>query len=395
MEQRTSAEAATRRAADSTDVDYEHFARLCLDRVRLAALGRSVEGTLTADELMTAMGVDRRTALETIAALRLAGITDDNDRVRIDALREVAGTLPKPEDASAAITDGEWTPSEIKVLETYFSGERLVEIPAQRRKRMVVLERLAQDFDPGIRYDEAEVSRRLQHYHPDYAALRRYMVEESLMTRAEGIYWRTGGRFLDQVVPESPAVEAVPLRGPILATEQSDITLVPYGRALRAGLLAAANDERITRFMTDQFPYPYTEADADAWIAACEAQDPPRSFAVLIDGELAGGVGCEPMGDIRIGTAEVGWWLAPQWWGRGVAAVAVRRYITYCFEDLDLHRVEAGVFLSNPASARVAEKAGFVLEGISRDAYLKKGELVDRLCYALVRSQLSRRGSVS
>jgi RimJ/RimL family protein N-acetyltransferase len=53
------------------------------------------------------------------------------------------------------------------------------------------------------------------------------------------------------------------------------------------------------------------------------------------------------------------------------------------------------VFLSNPASARVAEKAGFVLEGISRDAYLKKGELVDRLCYALVRSQLSRRGSVS
>ena len=210
------------------------------------------------------------------------------------------------------------------------------------------------------------------------------------MTRAEGIYWRTGGRFLDQVVPESPAVEAVPFRGPILATEQSDITLVPYGRTLRAGLLAAANDERITRFMTDQFPYPYTEADADAWIAACEAQDPPRSFAVLIDGELAGGVGCEPMGDIRIGTAEVGWWLAPHWWGRGVAAVAVRRYITYCFEDLDLHRVEAGVFLSNPASARVAEKAGFVLEGIGRDAYLKKGELLDRLSYGLARSQQNK-----
>jgi RimJ/RimL family protein N-acetyltransferase len=160
-------------------------------------------------------------------------------------------------------------------------------------------------------------------------------------------------------------------------------------------VLAAANDERITRFMTDQFPYPYTEEDADAWIATCEAQDPPRSFAILIDGEVAGGVGCEPNGDIRTGTAEVGWWLAPRWWGRGFATVAVRRYIAYCFDDLDLHRVEAGVFLSNPASARVAEKAGFVLEGIGRDAYLKKGELIDRLSYGLARSQRHQLGDTS
>jgi RimJ/RimL family protein N-acetyltransferase len=105
---------------------------------------------------------------------------------------------------------------------------------------------------------------------------------------------------------------------------------------------------------------------------------------------MAGGIGCEPKGDIRTGTAEVGWWLSPPWWGRGIAAIAVRRYLAYCFDDLDLHRVEAGVFVSNPASARVAEKAGFVLEGISRDAYLKNGELIDRLSYGLARSQWHR-----
>ena len=376
-------------------MDYEDFARLCLDPVRLAALGRSAEGNLTTEELVGAMGVSRRTALETIAALRLAGIINEDDQLLLDALREVAVTLPKPEDASATITEGEWTPSEIKVLKTYFSGERLVEIPTPRRKRMVVLERLAQDFEPGMRYDEAEVSQRLEQYHNDYAALRRYMVEESLLSRSEGIYWRTGGRFLEPVAPEPPAAEAAALRGPMLATDKEAITLVPYGGALRAGVVAAANDERISRFMTDQFPYPYTEEEADTWIARCEGQDPPRSFAILIAGEVAGGVGCEPMGDIRTGTAEVGWWVTPRWWGRGVATVAVRRYITYCFEDLDLHRLEAGVFLSNPASARVAEKAGFVLEGISRDAYLKKGELIDQLSYGLARSQLYQLGDTS
>lgn len=72
----------------------------------------------------------------------------------------------------------------------------------------------------------------------------------------------------------------------------------------------------------------------------------------------------------------------------------MRRFIDYCFVDLDLHRVEVGVFSTNVASARVAEKAGFVLDGIARDAYLKSGDLVDRLCYGLARSSLADLGGV-
>lgn len=376
-------------------MDHEEFARLCLDPVRLAALGRAAEGRLTAEALGAAMDVSRRTALETIAGLRLAGITDDEDRLLLDALRDTAGTLPRPEEASSEITMGEWTPSEIEILERHFSGDRLVEIPKQRRKRMVVLERLAQDFDPGVRYSEAEVSAQLLRYHDDYAALRRYMVEESLMTRANGIYWRTGGRFPDEDATDLPTAGDAPARGPTLHTETAAIVLTPFSVVHRSGVLIAANDERITRFMTDRFPFPYTEEDADAWISQCEAQEPPRSFAILFDGTVAGGVSCEPMGDIRTGTAEVGWWVAPRWWGRGVATVAVRRYIAYCFETLGLHRLELGVFLSNPASARVAEKAGFELEGIARDAYLKKGQLIDRLSYGLAQSQWDRPGDAS
>jgi hypothetical protein len=69
----------------------------------------------------------------------------------------------------------------------------LREIPTRLRKRLVVLDHLAQEFAPGERYDEVEVNRRLRAYHPDVAALRRYLVEEGFLERREGQYWRAGG----------------------------------------------------------------------------------------------------------------------------------------------------------------------------------------------------------
>ncbi len=81
------------------------------------------------------------------------------------------------------------------MLASFFEGSRLKQIPSQRSKRLVVLERLAQEFDVGVRYPEKQVSFMLQLIHEDYAALRRYLVDEGFLTRAEGVYWRTGGRF--------------------------------------------------------------------------------------------------------------------------------------------------------------------------------------------------------
>jgi len=94
--------------------------------------------------------------------------------------------------------DGPWSAEETAVLQRFFEGGRLTQIPAQRSKRRVVLERLAQEFEPGLRYAERDVNLALQVWHPDYAALRRYLVDEGFLTRAEGFYWRTGGRFPDE-----------------------------------------------------------------------------------------------------------------------------------------------------------------------------------------------------
>ena len=58
-----------------------------------------------------------------------------------------------------------------------------------------MLDHLAQSFDPGQTYTEAEVNHVLNDFHPDHAALRRYLVENDFMTRKEGHYWRSGGTF--------------------------------------------------------------------------------------------------------------------------------------------------------------------------------------------------------
>jgi hypothetical protein len=79
------------------------------------------------------------------------------------------------------------------VLRAFVKGGRLLSIPAQRAKRLVVLDRLAQEFEPGPRYPERVVNERLARWHPDTAALRRFLVDEGFMQREAGVYWRAGG----------------------------------------------------------------------------------------------------------------------------------------------------------------------------------------------------------
>ena len=84
-----------------------------------------------------------------------------------------------------------------KMLDRWFRDGRLVSIPARRGKRLPVLDRLAQEFEPGAKYSEREVNDVLRVFHPDVAALRRYLVDEGFMDRTpEGAqYWRVGGSY--------------------------------------------------------------------------------------------------------------------------------------------------------------------------------------------------------
>ena len=80
-----------------------------------------------------------------------------------------------------------------RVLERFVDvAGRLHRIPVQRKKRLAVLRWLVEDFQPGRPYAEAEVNRILYRRHPDFAALRRFLVDEELMQRRRSVYWRTG-----------------------------------------------------------------------------------------------------------------------------------------------------------------------------------------------------------
>jgi hypothetical protein len=82
-----------------------------------------------------------------------------------------------------------------KTMEPYFRDGRLVVVPRRRAARLAVLDFLAGLFEPGRKYTEEEVNAALSRFHPDYCLLRRYMVDEELMDRRDGVYWRGGGTF--------------------------------------------------------------------------------------------------------------------------------------------------------------------------------------------------------
>ncbi len=170
------------------------FLRIAVDPIRLAILGRAAVGPVDGDALAAELGEDRRKVRREVGRLVETGLLTRDFRLDRAALRAVAQAFPQAAPADPVLLSGPWTEDEARQLAQWFSGSRLTEIPVNRAKRRLVLERLAQEFEPGLRYDERTVNAVLQLFHADHATLRRYLVDEGLLTRAEGVYWRTGGR---------------------------------------------------------------------------------------------------------------------------------------------------------------------------------------------------------
>jgi len=163
-------------------------------------------------------------------------------------------------------------------------------------------------------------------------------------------------------------------------------TLRPWRRGDEPSLVLHANNRSVWLNLRDRFPHPDTAKDADEWIAHAGSQAPVLNFATVVAGAAVGGTGLTLGTDVFRRSGAVGYWLGQPFWGRGIATEALRAVTDYAFTTLDICRLEAGVFDWNPASSRVLEKVGYVLEGRSRLAVTKAGRTGDRLLYALVRS---------
>jgi ribosomal-protein-alanine N-acetyltransferase len=153
----------------------------------------------------------------------------------------------------------------------------------------------------------------------------------------------------------------------------------------KGSLVRVANNRNIWRNLTHKFPHPYTEADADFWFASLGKTPIPTHWAIEVEGEAVGGIGCEVGEGVHAKSAHFGYWLGEPYWGRGIMTAAVRATSDHLLSHLNVVRLEAPVFEWNPASMRVLEKCAFVREGVLRRSVFKDGRLIDSVLYARVR----------
>ncbi len=178
---------------------------LLLDVDRLAIAGALAVRPQSTDELVETTSLDRKVVLAVIGDLRSVGLVtaDEHGVYSLDdrAIRLAARQAAEIEIPMDPIMGYGMSDDERQVLERFFSGRILNEIPTQRAKRLIVLQRLALEFDVGRRYTEFEVNEVLGAFHADWSALRRGLVDEDLLDRepAAGgnLYWRSGGRVTD------------------------------------------------------------------------------------------------------------------------------------------------------------------------------------------------------
>ncbi len=178
--------------------------RLLLDPDRLAVAGALASRRMTTKEVVDATGRNQRVVLTAIGDLRAAGlVTVDGDQYAIDpaALRDAARATAELDVPMDPIIGYGMTDDEQAILRRFFAGRTITEIPANRAKRQVLLQRLALEFDVGQRYTEREVNEILFAFHPDWSTLRRYLVDEGFLDREhaddQNWYWRAGGRVTD------------------------------------------------------------------------------------------------------------------------------------------------------------------------------------------------------
>jgi ribosomal-protein-alanine N-acetyltransferase len=164
----------------------------------------------------------------------------------------------------------------------------------------------------------------------------------------------------------------------------SQCRLRPFREGDQASIARYANNRLIWINLRDRFPHPYTLADADAWIREVAGQDPPIHCGVEVGGDVVGGIGLTLQEDVYRRSAEIGYWLGEPFWGRGIMSDVLPVFTEYALNTFDLCRLYAGVFEWNRSSARILEKAGYILEGRLRKSATKDGRTIDQLLYARV-----------
>ncbi len=175
--------------------DLLKFMKSLADARRLKIAGLLGVEALTPSQVAERLGMDSAEVEQHLEQLAAAGLAHREGSVyRLDsqALEKLTRQVLAQSHPPAPQFDGD--EFEVKTLRAYLSRDgTLKAIPTQHKKLMVILEHLVKNFEPGVQYPESQVNQTLRKFHEDTAALRRYMVDNGLLKREKGIYWRTEG----------------------------------------------------------------------------------------------------------------------------------------------------------------------------------------------------------
>ena len=155
-------------------------------------------------------------------------------------------------------------------------------------------------------------------------------------------------------------------------------------------LAAALSNKKVQDNLRDGLPYPYTEQDGKDFISAMLSADENETFAfaITVDNMVIGSIGIFRQENIHRQTAELGYYIAEEYWGKGIMTEAVKQICEYVFAKSDIIRIYAEPFAYNIASCRVLEKAGFQYEGTLRSNAVKNGRVIDMKMYSLLKAEI-------
>ncbi len=153
-------------------------------------------------------------------------------------------------------------------------------------------------------------------------------------------------------------------------------------------LIQYANNYNISKLLRDQFPFPYTQPEAESWLIHACNQQIETNFAIANEKELIGAIGINLQEDVNRFSAEIGYWLGEPFWGREIISKALKLFTIYIFQNFELNRIYAIVFEGNDASEKVLIKAGYTKEATLRKAVFKDGNFLDQYVYAILKEEL-------
>jgi len=152
----------------------------------------------------------------------------------------------------------------------------------------------------------------------------------------------------------------------------------------KAQLLRILNEPEVIKYLSSKIPNPYTDQDAQWWISTGSKMGIVK--AIEFNGSLVGCIGAA-RGDFEYQrSAEVGYWIAKDYWAQGIATQAINELVPLVFETTDIVRLFAAVFSANIASMGLLSKCGFELEAVHKREIYKDNEFYDNHVFSKLKT---------